>query len=111
MEILRGMILITHTQGQNKDHWDFLRKKLMEARPLANDLREIPRCSLKLASAVLLMQTASVYHEKHMVSLSETRAITQAPPYTNISINVTALLRVFFNKYHKFVNQYFMLPK
>lgn len=54
------------------------------------------------------MQTASLYHEKHMVSLSETIAVTQAPPHTNISINVTALLYV-FNKYHKVVNQYFML--
>lgn len=40
----------------------------------------------------------------------ETIAVTQAPPYTNISINVIALLHV-FNKYHKFINQYFMLPK
>lgn len=56
------------------------------------------------------MQTASLYHEKHMVSLSETIAVTQAPPVTNISINVTARLHV-FNTYQKFINQYFVFPE
>lgn len=49
------------------------------------------------------MQTASLYHEKHMASLSETIAVTQAPPYPSISINVTALFHA-FNKYPQFTN-------
>lgn len=56
------------------------------------------------------MQTASLYHEKHTVSLFETIAVTQAPP-DKMGASTWQHFYKFLSKYRRFINQCFMLRK